>query len=892
MDPGLIFRSIQIPGLISSSWGGSDNEPIWTANIDPPLQEGTTIALGLWRPLELVRGKKEDVNARRRLADLSVRKLPRIEPLQVERYTGILGVRRPSHWTGRIEPVVGVEPISDESFVKAWGPLPDDGLTLSGTTRLARGDLPQLQTGPSVARVKSRGKLDLRIEPGRIGVEYEAEVGDLGEPVHHFEIAVPPDLIVLKVDSPGLSDWSRKGPRQLVVRYDRVPLQSRQKLTISGWIPVVEDPLSTANPPRRIPMPWLDIPGMETVADTLSISSITPVELLEAQGLTLLSKTAPAATVSGNAVPRSVQTYRVDNPKRLGTLQWTPPPPEVNVQVENQMTVHPESAEWVAAVRYDVRGGPLDSIHLKLSTPWVSSNAQYELTGNTFHRRSDSIGPVTLWALRPDRPIWGSQRIVIRSALPLRPNQEVQQPEITPLGKGHAATYLSLVNATGTSITTAGSSGLQEIAPPNLFQTQEFVHLPGTETHVYRVGGDSVGSENWSLKAQIPLATDRAEGSPVESVRVLSADLTVTILGDRSLQGRAVYQTEERTGRFLVADLPSEAALLWSTVDQNPVAPLRSDDGRWLVPVVEQAGHRVCLFWSQPAGKSWTLILPRAGAERVPTLVTLCLPSNLAVDTSQDELDITTADRMELERADRIAVQIKDFMNQMDRRSGRDRQRVTTLLVAHELALRSAERSVRWSARQGLSSRRPRVDRSLEYIRTSREVVLEAVRANALDDEIETAQYSLGLTARAPVTTLGSPMEAGGPDRIRSLGEPTYLMGFTSSLSENPSRISLTQKAPGTVAPDAELRARLLLMLGLLVTLGLITLARSHLGAWNALILTALLGLLGFVGGPLIMATGAGIAAAGWLSRPRGTGLRSDKFAAGDVSFPPGTSLR
>ena len=79
----------------------------------------------------------------------SVRRFPLLEPLQTERFTGLLGVRRPSHWTGRLETPTGVEALGDESFVKTWGPLPDERLTLSGTARLVRDKLPTFRTEPA-----------------------------------------------------------------------------------------------------------------------------------------------------------------------------------------------------------------------------------------------------------------------------------------------------------------------------------------------------------------------------------------------------------------------------------------------------------------------------------------------------------------------------------------------------------------------------------------------------------------------------------------------------------------------------------------------------------------------------------------------------------------------
>src|SRR5262249_25564971 len=158
--------------------------------------------------------------------------------------------------------------------------------------------------------------------------------------------------------------------------------------------------------------------------------------------------------------------------------------------------------------------------------------------------------------------------------------------------RGAADTYVGLVNATGSTLTTAGSNGLHAITYASRFRAEEFGQVPGAETRAFRVERD-----NWSLRAQIPPAAEEGQGPDEESVRVVSADLNVTVMPDHSVLGRAVYQTQQRTGRFLETALPPSGNLLWSTVDNNPVTPLRSAGGKWLIPLGEQSPKRVSLFW-------------------------------------------------------------------------------------------------------------------------------------------------------------------------------------------------------------------------------------------------------------------------------------------------------
>jgi len=874
MDPELMTRSVEIPGLIDSSWGGTAERPIWTARMDPPLQEGAVLLLDLWRPAQPLKAGRPSGSSDDRTAGESTRRFPRLEPLGVERYSGLLGLRRPGHWTGRLEPLAGTDPLSDESFVKSWGPLPDDRLTLAGTTRLLRDGSPSLQTGPAVTRIKVKPVLQIGIDVGRIDVQLDADLDDVAGSLNHLEVALPHDLVVVSVESDALTDWSRPVPRQLLLRYDRAFPRSRRRLRISGWIPVLEDPLKIGTQQLQVPTPWLEVTGMETASASLIISSLSRLQAISAPGLTLPpteltllpAGPAPAAGVSD---PRTRQIFRVENPAKLGFLQWSSAPSRVNVLIESQITIHPDSAEWVAVLRYDVGGGALDSIHLKLPTTWAA-RAQVDVAGGVYSQKSEPLGPFMFWTISPERAVWGSQRVVLRSALPLLPTQELRLPEIAPLGRGVADTYLGLVYATGSTLTIAGSSGLHEIRHANRFKDEEFGDVPGTNSRAFHVERD-----NWSLKVQIPAAMDDTGGNAQESARVVSADVNVTMLPDGSLQGRAVYETQAHTGRFLVAELPPGSTLLWTALDQGPTAPLRSREGRFLIPLGDQGPCRVSLFWSATdpvagsAGSGWSLVLPSAGVGRVSTLVTLHLPDRLLIKPSLAGLELTVPDRMELERADRIVRQINEFIAQIDRSSGRDRERATSLLIAHEMSLRSAERSLRWSARVGDRARKERAERDLEVIRSSRKALLEVLRAAAMDDEIDAAQNYFGLAGGSSPGTLVAVPEPAGPDRLRNLGRPSFLIGLSSGLNEQPTRINGSFENASSTENETPDRARSTLMLGLLTALGLTALARGRPATSSFLILIGFLGMLGFVGGPAAAAAGLVLAAGGWAYRPR-----------------------
>ena len=149
--PGIASRQVYLPGNAAASLdsefsdGSRAHDPVGrdsgidrfllgrnrrTTDLDraadPPLQAGAVLWLDLWRPVQPSKGGKTNSSSDDRFAGESTRRFPRLEPLGVERDSGVLGSRRPGHWTGRIlQPLPGTDPLSDESFVKSWGPLPD-----------------------------------------------------------------------------------------------------------------------------------------------------------------------------------------------------------------------------------------------------------------------------------------------------------------------------------------------------------------------------------------------------------------------------------------------------------------------------------------------------------------------------------------------------------------------------------------------------------------------------------------------------------------------------------------------------------------------------------------------------------------------------------------------
>jgi len=235
------------------------------------------------------------------------------------------------------------------------------------------------------------------------------------------------------------------------------------------------------------------------------------------------------------------------------------------------------------------------------------------------------------------------------------------------------------------------------------------------------------------------------------------------------------------------------------------------------------------------------------------------------------------------ERSDRIAQRITEFLAEIDRGSGRDRERLTSMLISHELALRTVEHALKAVSRRGVDrARRDRAARELEVVKASRAAVLEAVRSVGLEEQIEAARVYLGLSAgSSEAQTRGVP-EPAGVDRIRKLGKPTYLNGPAPGLQDPPVEIEVVADGPSWYAGSTADRARSLLLLVLLLGLGTIGLTAARLASAQSLMIAACLALAGLAGGPAGLAAAAAAVAVGWTSAaPRRAREQGD---AGDAA--------
>jgi hypothetical protein len=857
---GLILRSAKAIGSVDTYCEENAETGEWIVRVNPPLPAGSTIELDCWLPLGA--GKSPPAPG---MPGGSIRDLPRLQPVGAEIYSGALGVRRPGDWTGRFDPLPDTDAINDESFVEAWGSLPQEPLTLCGTSRFVRECRGTLQTGPVPPKVQVKPTIQVQIESGRVAISVEAELSELAGHLRHLQAEVPENIQIIEVTADGLSDWTISADHRLHLMFDRPVTRPKRRLRIVAWIPLSEEPLEISTRKHQVKTPWFRWDGTESLAGFLTISSISKPEMRGSTGLTLISAESSRAGVT--ATPRYRSTYRVDDPGKLGEILWESVQARVSVSIESQMTIHPDSAEWVAVLRYDVIGGALDAIRLRMPAAWAA-NAELRFSGSQYQLTRETSGLFSFWSITPERPIWGSQRFVLRATRSLDSDREIDFPEISPLGQGAVDAYLGVVDATDRSLTIENTAGLQSIPFATRFHAAEFDASAGKAVNAFRVS-----QKSWNLTVQSPRSAFQNGDWRRGSVRLALADLMAVVMPDRSFLGRAVYETVPGTGADMSFALPADSSLLWATVDLNPVVPLRSASGGWSIACDDRRPSRIGLIWrTNPTRSSTTrsrssVPLPRAGRGSTTTLVSIYTPPGLAVTTEDfGGLEPAGMARLEMARADWLARSARDLVGRFDRSSGREHEKLVSLLINHEMALRSAQRSIQWTEQGGKSAS---AVHDIELIRSARVARDEIIGRAGLENDLIAARAYLGETVAANLShPLGGVPEPSAPDRIRSLGLPFTLIGVLPGIDATSSGLSLSLEnqplaALGTAASNQSV-VTLILLLGM----SLCTLFPARWAAQNSLVLAAALGLVAYTGGPLILAGALAITAVAWkLSR-------------------------
>ncbi len=631
----------------------------------------------LWRPAP-------------RGGEVPIRRMPRFEPLGLAQFSGVIGVRRPQDWAGRLGPADTEGLIADSEFARAWGPLPSGPGTLAGASRFRGPAGLAIGTGPPRNRPRVSPAVRVNLVPGRLEFQADAAWTDDGGSSRDVRLRIPGGLRLTRVDAAGLTDWSRTADDSLSLRFDGEDAPQEKAIRIEGFVPIDGDPMATGPVRSEVDVPWPTWPSAIAEAGTLVVTAASSVAFkLDPGPGVVVAESASAGSGSLRV------SYQIPALRAPGRLRWTAEPPGVIVRLQSLLTLHPDSAEWSASARYTVPWGPSPPIRLHLPTPWADASV-VEVTGTSVAPKIERMADQTTWTFTPDPPIWGGLRVLVRGSRPRTPGGSLAFPDTVPLGRPTADrvdSYLGFADASGRPPIVEGSADLQPI-DASRWNSDDLPPPPAAPFHVYRVMKDG-----WSLRLIDP-AGPRLQGR--EAVTI-SADVSCTLGADGAVLGRASYDLDGRDSSFLAVNLPPGAEPLGATVDGSATIPRLDRPGRIVVPLAEGGSSRVVVSWRGDCGTAArdglrTLPLPFLDREGTPTLVTVSAPEGSRL-FGTGVLKGVTPTELEVTRSEGKARVLVDRFANFDRSSHRDRSALLAALIRFEIQARSAERSAAGPAR-------------------------------------------------------------------------------------------------------------------------------------------------------------------------------------------------
>lgn len=569
------------------------------------------------------------------------------------------------------------------------------------------------------------------------------------------------------------------------MRFDGSRSSSRT-VKLRGWWPLPDTSASLPRPETLAAIPWPRWNGIEELGGTLTVNSTFPVEVLNRDG-GVLEEPGPTAeaAILGEAAPRS---YRIPRPAELGGLRWDAPPPRVLVRVESQLTIDPESAEWLAVIRYDVGGGPLDAIHLSLPAEWAR-NAKLRLPAQSFRRIVETRAETTRWTIHPEQPIWGSQTLTLRSTISLQPGIPLAFPDITARGKGSVETSLRVVNATNQAISTIASSGLQAVAPSSSRIDIDGVSSPprGVVTQAYKVL-----QTGWTLRVQrLGEPTARAFSHSKVDANVSRSDLVLTAGTDGTILGSARYEVPTGSGPFLGVGLNAFSRPLWASVNGVPTRPMLAEGHRWQIALATDRPSRVLLYWLTSVSPKTrqgnrVVTLPTAGRGPSAWTVSAHVPEGSSLLGGSPGLAATRVDRQRIEEAAWWLRRLVDSLQALpsDRTSRTTGENLPGSLVRFGILLRQANRAAAWAPEATSSLREVWMAETRQSEAMLRAELTEALRGRSLESDLDRARRFLGESSRPPSesTEEASPaIEPPHPIRLRPVGRLFSFQGTSPS---------------------------------------------------------------------------------------------------------------
>ena len=769
--PGTQIRLAQPGRLADQRWEGTTQKPEWVATFDPPFRRPEEILVEVWRPLS--RGMSGDVQRRR---------APSVTLAGNASFSGAIAFRRPSDWSGRLNSANGFDPIDEETFVRSWGTLPAESLTLAGATGFLQTIEASAETTALAPRFASRPQVRVDLGEGRVDLAVDAELTRLrGSPVE-FDLVVPADLTLDGFTVDGLACLSRPEPRRLHVELNPVASETR-KLALKGHITVAPDQPLSESRRYRVITPWIGWRGANELPGQLTVQASVRPQLAMGTGVSQVSVIDQPATGAASAAYRAV--YQVEQPSGLSELVWQAAPPNVKVRLFSRLTMSDESSQLTSSIRYNVTGGPIDVLYLKVPTTWAAG-FQIELLGETTQRIAETRGEWTLWTIRPNRPVWGTARLAVRSSRPNTPGASIAFPDIIPLGHGSVDRLLAVERQTSTPIEIEGSSGLQTVDLSRVNDIDLFdINLDRVET--YRVRGDS-----WGLSLLV--RGDRSDRSPLAEPQVRETSYNVARDIDGTTWGRARFLIDGRRGAMFHFDLSAPASVLAATVDGRVTSALRESPARWCLAVDSPGEAVVDLYWHAANESGRGLVYPHAISGDGAAIFQMSTEASARIRAEGGAEEIPEPLWM-LERVDRLARRVVSRIGQLDRSSTVDEARLRRMISEFAEQSIAVRNSVTLTYGSRNASNAAVLDSVTERLTRTREVVSESLAVNGLEDL--NSALDLSAVTQAGIDRTPPQIEAIAPP-LRGLFSTTNYFRTTPGSSNNTRRFEL-EKTPETI---------------------------------------------------------------------------------------------
>jgi hypothetical protein len=720
LQPGTEVRLPDAARLSSQRWGGTTAKPEWVATFDPPYRAVDEILVEFWRPITL---------SDRPVRGSLVRQSPRIGVGDGVPFSGVLAFRRPSDWSGRLSARSGFDALDEESFVKAWGPLPDEPFTLSGARGFQGVAAADVATGPIVSRLSVKPSTTLELGEGRVDALIEAELKDPRELTTDLDIDVPPDLILDQFAAEGLVRMSRpeRGRIHVELRAIEKPIR---KLTFRGHRLV--DPSQEASTGRRYQcnIPWPSWRRIDEEPGLLTIISTTKPQVSAGPSVSPVALVAPPVAVVPASLVRTL--FQVGRSADLGMLSWNAASPLVSVHLVSRLDLDELAARLHTTIRYVSSRGPIEELFLQIPTVWVH-NIGIELVGNSFQRTTESRGAWTFLTLRPKQPIWGAASLRLRSSRNITPGVVIAYPDVMPLGQGSAEKILSVERRTVAPIEIEGSSGLQSIDLSRVPDVN-FTDTDSAPVEAYRVKGDA-----WSLNLRV--GGDPKATQPPGSSHVRSGEVYCRLQRDGSHLGYACLFIDGRRGSSLRVRLGPRSEVVWCKTNGKPVVAHSDESGSWLVPVYSNGDGVVELYWSTSkpqSGLSASRIeFPRVDHSEEGFLLRVDSDPDHVVSSESTLVEEIKAPIWLLDRAERTARRLVGMIGQYDRTSIRQERMIRSLFLRYKreatLTRRSAEAFTFHDPSTTVAFR----DQVRSRLDKTQSVVTDSQLANGLDDPTE-----------------------------------------------------------------------------------------------------------------------------------------------------------